>query len=43
MTLAIGKVGGFHSLLNSNPASLETVKSLAEQRKLKNYVNLIAI
>lgn len=43
MTPATGKEGGFHSLLNSIPASLETVRSLADQRKLKDYVKLIAI
>lgn len=43
MAPATGKEDGFHSVLYSNPASFEMIKSLADKRKLKYYVNLIVI
>jgi len=43
MASATGKEDDFHSFLNSSPGSLETVKSLADKRKLKEYVNLIVV
>lgn len=43
MAPATGKEDGLQYLLNSNPASFKTVKSLADKRIRKVYVNLMVI